>query len=225
MVEGLRILAGGEPLDAKETAAIKAKAARARSALLRARAKGVQSGPDTDIDADTVTPKNRAATTWPSPSAPAPAPTPPPPPPLPLPRSLPTYAHLPPHIRLLIPRVQRKAITPENAYPSPRPGQTRANPRTWGPPRAYRPRLIRRLYQGLWRSLRWVRPKPAATAAAATGHPDEGGSMDKASDRKGAKASKASKRGRQGESRAGVKSADNEWIECDYSALIRSDAS
>lgn len=79
-------------------------------------------------------------------------------PPRHLPRLLPTYAHLPLHIRLLIPRrpVRPPSRAPEDTYPRPRPGETRMNPSTWGPPREFRPRLIRRTYGRLWDKLRWV---------------------------------------------------------------------
>lgn len=80
------------------------------------------------------------------------------PPPLPLARHLPSFSSLPPHIRLLLPHRRLPPIPRLQAHPSPPAAHTRPNPRTWGPVRAFRPRLIRRAYKRLWESLTWARP-------------------------------------------------------------------
>lgn len=76
--------------------------------------------------------------------------------------SLPSYNTFPSnlrHLRRLIPKKENlpDSIPYEEAYKSPRVGQTRTNPSIWTPPRKFRPRLLRRVYQRFWHGLVWTR--------------------------------------------------------------------
>lgn len=70
---------------------------------------------------------------------------------------LPTFYILPPSLQACFPRRPVKHQVVE--YPRPRAALTRQNPSTWGEPRNFTARLLRRTYKRLWDSLPWVRER------------------------------------------------------------------